>query len=223
MDGAVGLSDDGDGAVGGAAEVDADGVVEDGRGLRGGGCDTADGVRLGVAVEATEALVDLADALLGHLEQRAVVGVEAVDLGLDVGRLGVDGGAEGGRAAVGGLGALGHLDDGLDGLDVGIGELSLGLIVDVGGGVAVVPAVALDVAAQSAELAQNDGPLLVVEIDVGRTVVVVQVEHVADALIVVAAAGGVDESGGVLLAGEADDVGRLKLSPALVERCPDDD
>ena len=77
-----------------------------------------------------------------------------------------------------------------------------------------------DVTAQSAKLAQHHGAVGIVEEDVWRTVVVVQVHDVAHALIVVATAGSVHQAGGVYRAGEVDHLGGLELPPALVEGSP---
>ena len=53
-----------------------------------------------------------------------------------------------------------------------------------------------------------------------RTVVVVQVDDVAYALIVIAAAGSVDDTGIIDRTRKVNNLRGLELSPALVERCP---
>ena len=81
----------------------------------------------------------------------------------------------------------------------------------------------LNMTSQSAVFTQHNRAVGVVEEDMGRTVVVVQVNDVAYTLVVVASTGGIDQARCINGTCVVYNLRGLELSPTFVKRCPDND
>ena len=104
-----------------------------------------------------DSTVDGSDTCFIHFHHFAVVGHQTVHFSFHVRGLCVDSGGEGSAGAVLELYALCHSQHGFALLYVGVGEFVGILVIDVGGGIALYPAVTFDMTAKTAIFAKHDG------------------------------------------------------------------